>query len=526
MGRWHGRRPRPRPGGRARPGRGHVPRPVHDDSLLPDHERAATGDELAAARRRRRAPAPPAARHPGRRQPAPAVVSPGATCAAASNGCPSRWVTWRSPAPSPASVPVADELLGAEHALARPRGLVRRRPARLAFPANEQEYRLRALLASQTEPALLGRPACSAARPCRGGGPAQRRLHPLRRQPRRVRRPVPRRPRHLGHPARALGRLPVRLLHARRARRRGGGEPRGPTAASRPLDRGTWSTRPSRRSSPRCSPDLRLSSPVRDEPGRRPTDHRMAEIADEVCARYEAGLTGAPIFWQRDRRRIVAELDRFLDDDSDQRARRRHAARWPPSSPSASPGGTGPRRRGPARRPHRPLPGQGRPRRRGRRRRRSTSSTTRRASRRTTGASPKTTPTRGGSGSSSPCTAWRPRQLHGTPDTAGDAEYWFISNGASSRGSATRSPPKCSTVSARRSAHRRRHRGGRLPAPSHRHEHGTPFVECPYCDPDGLGVTELRRAWTASVPTPALAPFFELVDPDDRAPTPGAAADA
>ena len=48
---------------------------------------------------------------------------------------------------------------------------------------------------------------------------------------------------------------------------------------------------------------------------------RLHEIADAQCDRYEAeGLTGRRAFWDRDRRRILADLDRFLAADSELRA--------------------------------------------------------------------------------------------------------------------------------------------------------------------------------------------------------------
>jgi hypothetical protein len=51
-------------------------------------------------------------------------------------------------------------------------------------------------------------------------------------------------------------------------------------------------------------------------------DHaRLREIAEARCAEYEAqGRTGRRLFWHRDRRRILAELDRFLTEDSHVRA--------------------------------------------------------------------------------------------------------------------------------------------------------------------------------------------------------------
>ena len=45
----------------------------------------------------------------------------------------------------------------------------------------------------------------------------------------------------------------------------------------------------------------------------------------------------------------------------------------------------------------------------------------------------------------------------------------------------------------------------------------SPWVECAACDPDGLGVTELRRAWERKRADPALAPYAELAEPLDDA---------
>ncbi len=65
-------------------------------------------------------------------------------------------------------------------------------------------------------------------------------------------------------------------------------------------------------------------------PAERPAPHRawspaeravLGTIAAERCAQYEArGLTGRPIFWRRDRRRILTDLDLFLDADDSYRA--------------------------------------------------------------------------------------------------------------------------------------------------------------------------------------------------------------
>ena len=49
---------------------------------------------------------------------------------------------------------------------------------------------------------------------------------------------------------------------------------------------------------------------------------RLLEIGAELCNQAEAqGLTGTPVFWHHDRRRIMTDLERFLWEDNDQRRR-------------------------------------------------------------------------------------------------------------------------------------------------------------------------------------------------------------
>ncbi len=62
-------------------------------------------------------------------------------------------------------------------------------------------------------------------------------------------------------------------------------------------------------------------APAPDTPWADADRARLREIADARCAVYEAqGRTGRRLFWHRDRRRILAELDRFLAEDSKIRA--------------------------------------------------------------------------------------------------------------------------------------------------------------------------------------------------------------
>ena len=69
---------------------------------------------------------------------------------------------------------------------------------------------------------------------------------------------------------------------------------------------------------------------------------RLEQIGSALCDQAEAlGITGRPIFWRRDRRRILNDLDLFLVEDSHHRLRTA-PARWPPSSPSGSRAGRTP----------------------------------------------------------------------------------------------------------------------------------------------------------------------------------------
>lgn len=48
---------------------------------------------------------------------------------------------------------------------------------------------------------------------------------------------------------------------------------------------------------------------------------RMTEIAETICDQFQSrGLVGRPVFWQGDRRRLLADFERFLDFDDRRRA--------------------------------------------------------------------------------------------------------------------------------------------------------------------------------------------------------------
>ena len=55
--------------------------------------------------------------------------------------------------------------------------------------------------------------------------------------------------------------------------------------------------------------------------------------------------------------------------------------------------------------------------------------------------------------------------------------------------------------------------GGVFP-PRPRERDNPAFIECPYCDPDGLGTAELRTQWMRKRQAPELADYLELAEPE------------
>jgi ATP-dependent helicase/nuclease subunit B len=60
--------------------------------------------------------------------------------------------------------------------------------------------------------------------------------------------------------------------------------------------------------------------PAPGQPWPARAHERMRALAEEACAMIEArGLTGRPLLWRRDRRRILADLERFVGEDDKRR---------------------------------------------------------------------------------------------------------------------------------------------------------------------------------------------------------------
>jgi RecB family exonuclease len=257
--------------------------------------------------------------------------------------------------------------------------------------------------------------------------------------------------------------------------------------------------------------------PEPDEPWSPGDRARMAELGAQVCDEYEArGLTGRPIFWRRERVRILADLQRFLSADDVHR--RDHRTRPVAAEmafglrdadieavPFTLPDGRELRFRGKADRidvgddgrihivdyktgkadAYRGL-SEDDPDQRGRRLQLAVYGVAARAHR-------------------------------GDPAAEVLAEYWFVS----AKGGFRRiGYPVTDAVLERVCTTLDKIVAGIEAGVfvSHPTEvSSSPRIECAACDPDGLGVTELRRAWDRKRSSAELAPYAQLAEPLDDA---------
>jgi RecB family exonuclease len=260
-----------------------------------------------------------------------------------------------------------------------------------------------------------------------------------------------------------------------------------------------------------------LARPVEQQPGPddpwTADDHALlARIGGEVCDEFAArGVVGRPLFWQRDRARILMRLDRFLHEDSARRAETR-------SRPIAAELAFG--------LPHGGLPAVEVPIAGGR------SLTFR-------GSADRVDVTDDGTLRIIDYKTGRPddyrflsednpddhgthlqlvvygvaaRAVRGTPDAPVVSEYWFVNERPplTQKGYAV-----TDDVLARV--------GGTLATIVDGIERGVfparptatasdPYVRCRYCDPDGLGVTDRRREWERKRHDPAVADYARLAE--------------
>jgi RecB family exonuclease len=494
---------------------GSCPAPTRDDSLLPDHEREVIGDELTlraeGIERQHRevlASLAGASRH--------LLCVPRGDLRRSTERIPSRWVLDIAGAVAGERL-WSEDLLGGqrpwlEHVASFDAGL-----RRVDFPASEQDYRLRFLLAqdrarsSQSPAAVLGdRILVDGVEMV-----ASRRSHAFTRYdgnlaglhvPSPVDRPT------------SATRLEgwavcpfAYLMHA----------VLGVEEVENPEDRLQISA-------------LDQGSLIHDvleefidevltrPPAERPApteawsesdSARMVAIAEAVCDRYEEhGLTGRQIFWQRDKRRIIADLERFLRADSDHRAvngTRPVAAELAFGLPGAAlgtvamelPDGRSVHFRGKADRLDIATDGTahvvdyktGRP--------------------DAYADLSEDNPDSHGTKLQLPVYGLAARLHQGSTDLPVRAEYWFTSQrGGFKRIGYPVTPEVLEQVGRTLGQMVAGIENGVFPnyptATS-----TTPWVDCPYCDPDALGVIDLRRRIEHKKADPALAVFLDLAEP-------------
>jgi len=252
------------------------------------------------------------------------------------------------------------------------------------------------------------------------------------------------------------------------------------------------------------------------------TDHAaMAAIAAEVCDDYEArGLTGRPIFWRRDRAQIVTLAERFLRED--EHHRRRTRTRPVAAELTFGRAGAGEHADGVGF----PLPD-------GRELRFSgaidridlADDGTLHVTDYKTGSDrlfknlSAEDPDQRGTKLQLAVYAQAARALYGGADTPVQADYWFVSDrqGFGRRGYVVdgdvlgRVSTTLATIVAGIEA-------GLFP--SRPEDSGFGWVSCEYCDPDGLGVSELRRDWERKRHDPLVVPYASLAEPLTDPPEP------
>ena len=218
------------------------PTRVRDDSLLPDADRRATDGAIAPARRpRRRRPSAPARR--ARRGAATRVLLfPAGDLRRTTDRMPSRFLLDTVEALAGTRL-YADDLLQLHADWFTPGAVVRRRASRAC--RSPPPSRNTGCARCSTTPGDGGHVATSALRAtdhALGRGldctlaRGERRVHALRRQPRRPpgAEPGRRRRGRVAHAARDVGHVPARLLHGARPAGRDPGAPRGASTSSRP----------------------------------------------------------------------------------------------------------------------------------------------------------------------------------------------------------------------------------------------------------------------------------------------------
>ncbi len=233
----------------------------------------------------------------------------------------------------------------------------------------------------------------------------------------------------------------------------------------------------------------------------------LRTIFDEECARVEArGLAGRRLLWDRDRRVLWAELDAWLDADTEYRAERDVETLATELAfdrlEVALSDGRVLRFRGAADRVDRATDGHlvvidyknGKP-----------------DSYRALGPDD---PVLGGKRLQLPLYAYAARAAFGAPDAPVEAQYWFVGRGGDEHiGYAVDAAVDAAFDEAVRAIVDGIDAGcfPSVPEPPGPRV----WVGCHYCDPDGLGTGDRWREWERKAAAPAMEPFTSLFEPNE-----------
>jgi ATP-dependent helicase/nuclease subunit B len=246
------------------------------------------------------------------------------------------------------------------------------------------------------------------------------------------------------------------------------------------------------------------------------TDQRAAlrRIVSDVAMEYEArGVTGHRLLWQQERHRILTDLERLLDDDEELRActGRQQVL----SELGFGMGGVAPvevrlpdgrtmRFRGSADRVDRAGDAI-------------VVVDYKTGSMRKFKDIGEADPTVGGTKLQLPVYAYAARAALGADDAPVSAEYWFLRKNRGQRIDLPLTPHVHAVYIATLSTIADGIAGGLFPHRPPEDDGWASYIECPYCDPDGLGVKEHRDRWERKRHDPRLAAYVALVDPDAAA---------
>jgi ATP-dependent helicase/nuclease subunit B len=496
---------------------GVFPSPTRDDSLLPDRERVAAEGELPlrAALVDRRHRDFLAALAGSTRQ---LLCVPRGDLRGGRERVPSRWVlgaagtlagaAWRS-----------EDLLDPhrhepwlEHVASFDAGL-----RKVEFPASDQEYRLRALLAAGTPGSRAD--AAGAADPLFAAGSAviaARRSSKFTRFDGNVSgRPVPSPAERVVSATRLEGWAACPFAYFVR-NILGVEEVENPEEelTITPIDRGQLVHKVLETfvGEVLTRPDAERPRP--SEPWTASDQKRMVAIAEQYCARFEEeGLTGRPVFWRRDKPRIIADLLHVLELDS--RYRNGHGTRPVAAELSFGFDDT------PVETVAIPIP-DGR-------------AVTfhgfadrvdvtdegaihvvdyKTGGDRSYRGLSEECPDFGGTKLQLPVYGQAARAFRHTPDAPVTAEYWFVSSKAGfGRIGFEVTQRVLERVGTTLGIVVEGIESGVFPH-NPTATSTTPWVECAYCDPDALGVAGLRRSFDRKAGDPLLAPFHALAELD------------